>query len=252
MTCRICHEHVKVPVKFTCFPCRTQHGRPACNSLIRVCLLCARLYLQLNLPKNRRNPTKRCLTCPATIRPSTLTAVSAYEKDFMLMNADNRTDIPCAHEGDGCLMKGTQNELDHHLSNDCVYRTISCKYCKTYFRAHQDHLKDCPACITCRLCSSRIEKNDYGQHMIRIHDSFCCGDCGTIIPKEQTDVHKKQDCPFRKQTCLFCDTHVYAKFYKKHIVEHITVSLKAISEATEKIKVHTSDLEKLNAMLENI
>ena len=116
--------------------------------------MCAREYLQLNKKRNDRVFSRKCLTCPAMVRCTQLSAVNSYEKDFFMMSHDRKEDYHCFHESEGCHFQGTQNKLDHHIQSKCMYRTISCRYCQLYYQAHEDtnHVPECPHRFQCFTC----------------------------------------------------------------------------------------------------
>jgi len=215
--CAICFEVCKVPVRFRCFPCKSSPGRPACHSLTRVCLLCARLYLELNKPRRQRSYSKRCLTCTATVRPSMLNAQQAYEKDFFIIQHDPFDKYTCAYDNDGCTsFQGTQEQLEQHLRDDCPFRTISCSHCKLYFVANQQTQHDqlCIGRRECEQCQLRIPITEMEQHRQQVHAIARCSQCLLNVPSTELVFHEEQHCAYRAVSCPVCLG--YFRFYQLH------------------------------------
>lgn len=61
-TCPICLLDVRVPVELICFPCskpkKTNHNHIHCHSVTRVCMTCARTYLERNKEKCNKKRTE--------------------------------------------------------------------------------------------------------------------------------------------------------------------------------------------------
>lgn len=226
--CCICHDHVRVPVRFTCFPCKTQPGKPSCNSITRVCLLCAREYLQLNKKRSDRTTHRKCLTCPAQVRCSTLCAINSYEKDFLMMTHDKREDYKCFH--DDCSFKGTQNGLDHHIQTECPYRIISCQYCKLYYQAMEEttHITTCPEYSCCFYCKKYIPKQEERRHY-KEHNLQNCRYCYKWVHNDVYIQHKNT-CPEKPYECVYCHKNFQRKHIYDHLVEHVDLFSKIISQ----------------------
>lgn len=169
MECAICKEYVRVPVRFKCFPCDRNVYEPTCNSVLRVCMHCAREYLQLNQPRHKRAPWKRCLLCHEQTSPALLNAKTAYEKDYLLMSLDKRTDIPCPY--DDCIFQGNQNELDRHMRMECPYRITFCNNCRLFYVSEQwtSHRDVCKGWQSCGICKEFLPRRELAEHQWSVH-----------------------------------------------------------------------------------
>lgn len=178
LDCAICKDLVSVPVRLKCFPCDTRRNGPTCNSVIRVCLSCARGYLQLNTPREERDLWRKCLVCSSFTAPPLLNAKSAYEKDYLVMSMDKRTDIECPHEG--CSFTGNQNELDRHLGTECTFRVAYCQDCREFYRCDkwETHCKTCRGWRECILCKKKLRRRDLRQHQQHDHNLNTSGRSG--------------------------------------------------------------------------
>lgn len=250
--CQICHEGVKVPVYFTCFPCgsHNRHGIQ-CNSIGRVCLLCAREYLQLNRPSHERIHTRKCLTCNAVVNLTHLKALNAYKKDYMLMSLDHRKTIPCFHTE--CSFQGTQNELERHQRDECHFRFVRCQHCHVNFQLStlEDHKKTCRGCVVCDICLRYIVKSHFDDHLLNVHQRVKCCDCKAIIETKDIDNHRSE-CPMRKVQCCICRTGVCFGDMKNHCLTHFHETLICIERANAIIHEKTQVLHELHEMLDTL
>lgn len=247
--CSICHEDVRVPVRFTCFPCRVLPGRPSCNAVLRVCLFCAREYLDLNTEQTVRAYERKCLLCPAICSPRTLNAQRAFEKDYLWMNLDSKT-YSCFYKTEGCCFEGNQNELDRHLQYDCDFRIEFCLDClQPYpFRQKDLHFSSCSARTKCPVCPEFILLTDIHSHLIMKHSVVYCKDCKDLIRIPELDDHKKV-CPCRKIQCSICSKKIDCKRYWTHLRQHFDDILKEITSLSREIQKR-NDL--LNSLLEEL
>lgn len=220
VVCCICQEDVRVPVRFLCFPCKNEPGQPSCNSITRVCLACAHVYLQLDKKPSHRVYSRKCLTCPAMVWCSTLTPDHSYEKDFFLMSHDTRSNYACFHEKDGCGFRGTQNQLDHHLHTECAFRSIVCAYCQATYQAKEDHVPSCPQHFQCGACSEHVPLQDKRDHFLKKHNQRQCAYCKCYTPLPTFDNHVAE-CPERPQECAHCHKTVDRQSLYDHLVSHI-------------------------------
>lgn len=221
--CKICFEPCVIPVSFTCFPCsQSEMGMPSCNSMTRVCLSCARRYLELDRPRRQRSDEKRCLFCRAVVNPRRLNALKSYTKDFLIMSMDPRTDYPCVHPG--CPFTGTQMELDHHVREDCPLRDCTCSGCHAYIRFcdRDDHIRSgCPGYKKCRYCEERIlivPRSSMDDHLVAHHQMERCSSCHMLVHTEYPGMqaHRSQYCPARILNCNLCGASVVASDMENH------------------------------------
>lgn len=243
--CYICHENVRIPVRFICFHCKQVPNQPSCNSMTRVCLSCAREYLQLNKRRSERITTRKCLTCPARVRCADLCASNAYEKDYILMKYDERTDYKCFHEHDGCTFKGTQNQLNYHTQN-CPYRIISCRLCKMYFPANteQDHNRSCQQRRQCSQCGDFIAYTEMISHYDVVHQFKPCHYCNHFIHTDQYNDHHKI-CPYVPHECIYCKDLVQKCQMTQHLYFHIIARQHDINNYNQLINNAVQDVQKL-------
>ena len=252
--CLICHEDVRVPVKFTCFRCPKQNSTPnlsigpSCNDRIRVCMKCARNYLQLNKAPGERDSNRKCLICDTRVNLSALTSASScYEKDYYSMGNDSCADYLCFHSEKGCEFKGTQNELDRHMQTTCQYRTTSCP-CGSLYRVcdAQQHFSSCARYRLCPDCDTYVLYTDFPYHLRDNHSKMICPHegCNKIMSRDSFNVHKDK-CLYRTLTCPRCSQRVPAKLYSTHIMKHIRACQQDIRDYMEGIDKATREMDKL-------
>lgn len=242
ITCPICLDPARVPVRFTCFPCVRDMSRPSCNSITRVCLMCAREYLQLNQPRHERDATRKCLICNATCSPSMLNATSAYEKDYLIMSLDTIQRFSCSK----CPFEGTHHELDHHYCTTCPERYEHCRTCRRSFQASdQGHKMRCPEYIECSECREYIHIGIMYDHYLVDHQMEYCAYC-TDWYKVETNhpVH----CPKRFVECLECHKFVRYCNRQNHIRNHFI----QYQERCKEILIEQKELEdKLSKLVDS-
>lgn len=249
--CKICHDPVKVPVYFTCFPCcQRSNDSIQCNSITRVCLFCAEEYLQLNKPSSRRVASLKCLTCPAYATRYAMNA-HPFTKDFMLMSMDDRKNIPCH---DGCDFTGNQNELDRHRQSECIFRLFTCE-CMSVMRMidKDEHVKTCNKYFFCPFCSEYIKKSIAPRH-VGIHGYSLCPECKDAVLSTALTTHQQTKCPMRKVNCPIqeCRKNVSHKDWKQHCTEHVKENIRSIEMANNTIKKKTQNLQILQDLLQQV
>lgn len=243
--CSICHEDVRVPVRLTCFPCQSQPGKPTCNSILRVCLFCAREYLDLNTEQNLRAYERKCLLCPAICSPRSLNAQRAFEKDFLWMNLDSKR-YPCFNSNNGCSFEGNQIDLDRHLQYDCDFRIEFCPDClQPYpFRQKDLHLASCSARTKCPICPDYVLLMEIHSHLITEHSLLYCKDCKDLVRICEVDNHKRI-CPCRKIQCSVCCKKIDCKRYWNHLRQHF-------EDIVKDINILSREIQKKNDLLNDL
>lgn len=217
ITCAICFEAVRIPVKLICFHCAAEHGKPKCNSIQRLCITCAREFLELNKPRNERRYAVKCLTCPAICYPSQLNAASAYEKDFLLMSIDERDDYECIHGS--CGFRGTQMDLNRHLMEECPRRHVFCLACRKSFRDDdQEHKSRCELYTGCFFCRGFVKKDMLEAHLHESHLIKTCKHCKKHVPLHS---EHEETCTERKVSCPHCFGIMKMVEFEEHKMQEI-------------------------------
>lgn len=253
--CLICHEAVRVPVRFVCFPCPHTHGGQACNDMIRVCLVCARSYLELNKRRQERVHSRKCLMCRTEVNPNYLNAESAYAKDFLLMSMDTNV-YPCYHSDKGCEFTGCQQELDRHMQQACGFRTMYCpeRNCRGVFLAKdlEEHQRTgCANYGTCRICSEVVHKNQIISHMMSAHQLEPCRSCGVFQPTADMAAHY-ETCPERKIQCPNCHTDIRRREYHNHLHAHVATLAQTIETKTQQVANLSREIGDCNEQLRHL
>lgn len=250
--CSFCLEDVRIPVRFRCFPCVPNLSGPSCHSIRRVCLLCARTYLELNKEASNRSTRKKCPTCPSVTNCRRLNASNAYEKDYRMMAEDPRTDYACFHKDKGCAFVGNQMDLDKHMKT-CDHRTVSCRDCHDMFPMtfEKQHEQTCPHRFSCRICEERIRVVDATSHFMNAHQSTLCV-CDEFVSLDRIAFHRSRECPRRRIRCEECGHEVYAMNRKTHLTVHLTSAVKAVQEAQALVNRQVEKVKRLGELLERV
>ena len=225
--CCICQGHVRVPVRFTCFDCCTRMDPPNCHSVMRVCLYCAQEYLELNKQPHLRPVVKKCLTCPCFAYPRQLSFTNAFEKDFLLMSMDTRTDIQCQ-----CGFIGNQNELDRHSGKDCSFRLVLQPVCITMTK-HEGR---------CKICTMYVTNME--DHLLYQHKYIRCPFCKIMVQESYFTIHYNE-CPENRIPCNTCKHAIPANRMKKHLQDHMQTALDNITEYSRLLTVAKDQLDNI-------
>ena len=254
--CVICHQNVRVPVSFTptCFHCHQPKRRPWCHSIIRVCVLCARDYLQMNRPLKDRELSKKCLLCAKTCNPKLIrSAEEVYTKDYSYMSMDPQI-YPCFHFS--CSFQGTHHELDSHLQEECEFRRKSCEHCREVYvastemehRKHCSFYNKCPH-TDCEVRDVYVLRAQIHTHLLESHHSKMCRHegCVQLFPADTDELltHEERECPHRTVPCSFCTNGFLCSMshYKIHVAQHISSQQTKISTLIEETNQAHSQLE---------
>lgn len=237
-SCVLCLDPIRIPVELTCFPCSGPHTTHRhCYSIHRVCLHCARQYLQLNEPRHKRKTSLRCLFCPATANPQTLNAENSYKKDYRMMAMDRSCEYKCIHDHRRCAFKGTQIELEKHVQTACEYRMCFCTDCMVRYRANSHHIFVCKARVTCRECGDRILKTQCDLHFEREHHQRKCVYCRKMYDMDYIRDHEKRGCLQRPIPCSVCDIEYKSVDMYNHLRDHLS----CCHDTIQKIKNQMSE-----------
>lgn len=246
--CLICQDPVRVPVKLICFPCKKSYDKRSCNDIVRVCVSCAREYLQLNKPKSERTFKVKCLTCDSCVDPHYMNADRSYSKDFMLMSLDKKK-YRCFHSEKGCQFKGLQIELEKHNREECIYRITNCPstYCKYIGVAcnMNMHMERCRFSELCQHCNEYIDKEHINRHLFVIHALDKCVYCNKNIPIYETTEHSEK-CEQRPISCPLCANHknISKSIYVSHIKIHMDEECAKIEDLTFQIGLSSNNIQK--------
>lgn len=242
--CSICHENVRVPVRFTCFSCKDQEGR-SCNSVLRVCLFCAIGYLDLYTEQTLRAYERKCILCSQVCSPRSMNPHRAFEKDYLWMNLDPNV-YSCFYSTEGCSFQGTQNELDRHLTKECEFRYEYCEDCFQPFPVKQQefHRSNCLARTKCPSCSDFILLTDLHSHLITEHDMMYCIDCKDLIPIGSLDDHQLS-CPCKRIKCRHCQRKIEQKRYWLHLRRHFDEIVQDTHFLSQEIQRKNTALQQL-------
>ena len=238
--CMICQQELRLPAQIVCFPCYHQpNGEPGCNTAKRYCTPCIREYLQLNIPKNQRVVSKKCILCPQKVNPRYLgDSKTVYIKDYFTMANDTRKDYSCFHAHKGCTFTGNQNELDRHMKRVCLYRTSSCKCGKFYIAKDEvAHRQACPYFKECSQCQEAIPIDKLSDHLFEQHGLVKCAhvECDHLSTTDKHQEHMNKLCKFRHVVCKYCKVFTRATDLVNHVLEHIRGEQRDIQELAKKM-----------------
>lgn len=225
--CPICQGDVVLPVHFTCFPC-------SCAEDYCVCLYCARKYLEFENPQNDQ---KKCLLCPTVIyRPSSLPESKCFRTNRVYMRLDPK-EYPCPLAL-GCAFQGKQMELERHVLEECLFRTMMCE-CGQFMCADDllDHRRGCPHYRDCPTCETSIPLDSFSKHLRQEHFLELCPHtgCPEILSVDKIQDHLQRTCRHRLVECKVC--HQFSLAYKigDHLTQHLQQSRHELCQAVDRL-----------------
>lgn len=254
--CLICHESVKIPVRFRCFSCCGGSDKETdCYSIVRVCMHCADGYLELHTVQSKRARTRKCLLCDAVAHPRNIRAATeAYEKDFLIMSLDPRPHA-CPR---GCSFVGIQCDLNRHMNEKCPLRMIQCPLqgCGWYqWGEEAAHRYDCVAYTPCTMCTSAVPKDEFEEHLKTNHQIVKCRYCTNMFKEDNVAQHG-EICIHRPIDCPVCESRMQICIMDAHLMNHIrTLRNRMHKEEDELIKfrgVSPPILQKIDTLSHNI
>jgi hypothetical protein len=216
--CLLCLDTIRIPVELICFPCSLVKTQLHCHSVNRICLHCARVYLQLNEVIHKRKKIVKCLFCDVITNPQTLNADNSYKKDYRMMVSDGKTDYKCIHE-DLCSFTGSQMELECHVRSKCQYRMCFCVDCHVRYRADTNHSNFCKARLTCFSCGEHVLKTKLSQHLEEKHNRKKCLYCKKVYQKHMLPDHTDH-CQYKPIECSICYKYVKKGLLYGHLKKH--------------------------------
>lgn len=194
LTCMICHEILRVPVKppFECTKCP-----------IRCCFHCIERYLMLELPTRDRirrysDSMVKCLLCDKRVDAEDI-KYESLEIDLFLMQVLDAiytdSELDCFY----CDSKSfsSQMELYKHVKSECPEAFMTCSWCLEPVKrnAHLNHVSMCPRAEKCVWCNKKI------------------------LTRTFKTTHKLR-CPFRRLRCAVCEVVVPLKDMASHLGTH--------------------------------
>jgi len=241
--CIICQDSVFIPVELCCFSC-FQKDSVHCNTLTRICLVCAHSFLQLDRSSTLRDFFKKCIFCDASCAIHNLRIANAYRKDFMLMSFDNRRNYKCPY----CKrFRGTQIRIANHLQTMCPCFYMDCE-CGVSLQRRDFwfHYHSCPYHRMCSICMTYISIHDFDQHQIDVHEYYKCISCNEYVHIDKTEEHLASICPQRLVNCPVCDTRVNASIMNDHLNKHEADLIKESQELHARLLECTQLLYKIS------
>lgn len=146
--------------------------------------------------------------------------------------------VYCSYKKEGCGWEGELGELDAHFNvkerlGECEYVSVKCTYCFQHclrrdVRSHET--KDCTqrpfTCEHCHDFKATFEKvvNDH----FLVCASFplsCPNDCGSVIQRQQLELHTSHDCPLTVVGCDFQEVGCEIRLFRKDMPSHVSDDL---------------------------
>jgi len=214
VVCPFCQDTVSIPVLIHVFPCYDKN-KIHCFTFIRVCLTCALQYLHLKTSRESRPTSVKCLYCPATCNPQTLSLTNHIQLDYFLPTVSPHvlpTNCPFCFQY-------TSSMTSHLL--ECKYNYVECDCGYVTFRQLlKYHTHQCPHYRTCKVCAKTVHERDYFHHLLLEHDHMECEYCHDYFHFREIGNHKTNNCPFRKVQCRFCIQKIPFNEFKEHLESH--------------------------------
>ena len=234
--CCICFDSLVIPVRPICFSCTTTADKDrwytkSCYTYLRICIRCADRYFQLDRETANRDHVVKCLICPATVDPSTLTRNTAYEIDFLYMRCmiSRTVECPYCHMWAGDL----NTELYNHLIIGCTAFLWECVCGEHYTIASaEDHMRSCSKYCHCEDCDAHVLMTQIGKHMMDVHQKSMCCSCRQFVHIEGMTNHILEKCPERLLCCDICMGLIRMRFFQKHLLNHYKDSIERIHSTT--------------------
>ncbi|XP_066025814.1 TNF receptor-associated factor 4-like [Pocillopora verrucosa] len=162
--------------------------------------------------------------CPWT---GELRAVQKHQSEC-LFNA-----VECPNEG--CKEKLTMRDMNNHMTTECVWREVSCEYCRGSF----------------------IVKNKQQHHNVcQMFPVQCANNCGlSNIPREKLLAHIRDHCPFTEIDCKYKNLGCQNAFPRKrtkshlesHMESHLNLALCSLEITQNQVKEQSKQIERLVA-----
>lgn len=193
MTCIICHEQIRIPVRplFACADCP-----------IRACFHCMRSYFMIDKPPRERfrhgSSMAKCLLCEKKVdmrQPeSALIRVDMFLIRMFDALASEEEKVPCPW----CKIPfGSQATLLRHIQKVCEHFPIPCSWCDNPIPRNnlKVHLHDCTCVESCSWCHHKIIR----KNLRHCHQTLC------------------KD---RVLRCMICSSDVVLSNLSSHIASH--------------------------------
>ena len=232
LQCPICQEDVKIPVHFTCFKCSD-----SCSDEYCVCCACALEYLEFHLPRNQRSGHRKCLLCPTVVSRDALQESNCYRKNRLYMRLDPKQHS-CPYQDLGCCFLGGQIELERHLLEECMFRSLCCP-CGETMRAMyvKDHRQTCWHFKSCPQCHESLSLDQYTTHLRVEHRLVPCPHtgCAEVLEENKLTHHLNQTCRHRLVECRVCRQFPVACKMGEHLSQHLQESRDQVSASVERL-----------------
>lgn len=206
--CIICYETVLLPVQMICFSCHSDTDIH-CNTFCRICLRCAKKFLQLDLSWTEREFYKKCFFCAGTVVIYNLMEKDAFQFDYTWMQLDNDSlhNCPFCHQPNFSHIG-----LLRHLKI-CDQYTVTCECGITLERKDfLFHYAGCPYYEFCSSCSRYLIKTEMDKHQLDLHFNIKCFMCKQYYQSDMMENHLKSYCSHRLLRCHLCNQMV--RFYQ--------------------------------------
>nr|XP_058955345.1 TNF receptor-associated factor 5-like [Pocillopora verrucosa] len=166
--------------------------------------------------------------CPWT---GELRAVQKHQSEC-LFNA-----VECPNEG--CKEKLTMRDMNNHMTTECVWREVSCEYCRGSF----------------------IVKNKQQHHNVcQMFPVQCANNCGlSNIPREKLLAHIRDHCPFTEIDCKYKNLGCQNAFPRKrtkshlesHMESHLNLALCSLEITQNQVKDQSKQIEQLTSIFKD-
>ncbi|CAH3159942.1 unnamed protein product [Pocillopora meandrina] len=142
--------------------------------------------------------------------------------------------VECRNKG--CKEKLTKRDMINHTITACVWRKVSCKYCRGSF----------------------IVKNEQQHHNVcQKFPVQCTKNCGlSNIPREKLLAHIRDDCPLTEIDCKYRNLGCQSAFprtrtkthLESHMESHLNLALCGLETTQNQVKDQSKQIERLTSI----
>jgi hypothetical protein len=193
----------------------------------------------------------QCIRCPSCRMEFT-----TFTPCVTVKNIIGKLAVKCARLTDGCQWVGNLNELDSHYSTLCEYIQKPCcnNGCKEILLSKDFQYHVSNLCLfrtmTCCYCLSTMSGFDFQSHLLVCTSlpSKCPNNCDPdlLIPSDLLEEHLNYICPMQKLVCPLknigcsatCDGYVYRKDFNNHVnnVESLLSKIEVLLKEIQALK----------------